>query len=112
MSNSPSPSGEPRNPLYLLLLVVGLLFVCTALAYALIPVLEQKAIDAGNAPPPSAWRVALRANGWRWLLYELTVLILVGFASMFWDHLRSLQKPRPEDTIPSQKPSETRSDPS
>ena len=40
-------SREPRNPFYLLLLVVGMVFVLTVLAYALVPVLEQKARDAG-----------------------------------------------------------------
>jgi hypothetical protein len=75
--------------------VVGLVFVVTALAYALVPVLEQKAIDAGNPPPPSAWRDALRADGWRWLLLELLVLSVVAIASMLWDRLRGLQNPAP-----------------
>ncbi|HZU36626.1 MAG TPA: hypothetical protein VFA18_11985, partial [Gemmataceae bacterium] len=66
MSNS-----EPRNPLYLLLLLASVLFVITALAYAIVPVLEQKALAAGEPPPPSAFRAALRTDGWRWLLYEV-----------------------------------------
>src|SRR5262249_23706646 len=90
---------EPRNPLYLLLLVVGLVFAVTALAYALLPVLEQKAIDAGQPPPPSAFRDALREGGWRWLLWGLAVLIVVGVASMVWDRLRTLQSDAPRDTI-------------
>jgi hypothetical protein len=95
---------EPRNPLYLLFLLAGLAFVLTALAYAVVPVLEQKAIDAGNPPPPSPFRDALRADGWRWLLYEVTVMIALGVASMAWDRLRGLQKPPAENTIPPEKP--------
>ncbi len=45
-----APAPEPRNPLYLLLLVASQLFVVTALAYALIPVLEEKAAEAGQPP--------------------------------------------------------------
>ncbi len=52
---------EPRNPLYLLLLVAGVLFVATAFAYAVVPVLEQKALEAGQAPPPSPLRARLSA---------------------------------------------------
>jgi hypothetical protein len=104
---SPPPPRPPRNPLYLLLLLVGVVFAVTAAAYALIPVLEQKAIDAGNPPPPSPWRDALRTDGWRWLLYEVTVLIVVAVASMAWDHLRTLKKPPPEAKIPAEKPPNT-----
>jgi hypothetical protein len=88
-----------RNPLYLLLLVVGLVFVITALAYAVIPVLEQKAIDQGEIPPPSEFRDALRQDGWRWLLYEVGILVVVGIASMVVDRLRGLQKPPDDATI-------------
>src|SRR5262249_47215394 len=48
-----APATEPRNPFYMLLLLSGLVFVMTALAYAFIPILEQKATDAGQPPPPS-----------------------------------------------------------
>jgi hypothetical protein len=98
-----SSSTEPRNPLYLLLLVAGLVFVMTALAYAVIPVLEQKAIDAGEPPPPSAIRDALRAEGWKWLLYELAILIGLGVASMVWDWRRGLQTARTGSTIPDEQ---------
>jgi hypothetical protein len=90
---------EPPNPLYMLLLVVGLVFVGTALAYAIIPVMEQKATDAGSPPPPSEFRDALRQDGWKWLLVEVGVLVVVGVASMVWDRLRSLQNPSQEATI-------------
>jgi hypothetical protein len=93
-----------RNPLYLLLLLVGLVLVVTALAYVFVPMVEDKAAAAGSPPPPSAFRHALRTNGWRWLLYEVAVLIVVGVASMVVDHLRSLQKPPAEKTIPPEQP--------
>ncbi len=91
---------EPRNPLYLLLLLAGLLFTVTALAYAVLPVLEERAAAAGQPPPPSELRAALRASGGVWLLYELGALVALGFASMWVDHRRSLQKDRAEHTIP------------
>ena len=90
---------EPRNPFYLLLLIASVLFVATALGYALIPVLEQKAVEAGQPPPPSAFRDALRDDGWIWLLYELAGMILFGLLSMGLDRLRSLQKERSEGTM-------------
>jgi bacteriorhodopsin len=91
---------EPRNPLYLLLLLASLLFVVTALAYAVVPTLEQKAIDAGQPPPPSAFRAALRKDGWRWLLYEVGAVVVLSVASMTVDRLRTLQKQRGKVTIP------------
>ena len=100
---SAPPKAEPRNPLYLLLLLASLLFVLTALAYAIVPVLEQKAVEAGRPPEPSPWRDALRADGWRWLLYEVAAMVILGIASMAWDRLRSLQKKRAEKTISPSK---------
>jgi hypothetical protein len=93
-------SREPSNPVYLLLLVVSFTFVITALAYALVPVLEQKAADAGAPPPPSAFRDALREGGGRWLLYQLAALVVLGLLSMAVDRLLSLQKERRERTMP------------
>lgn len=90
---------EPRNPLYLLLLLASLLFVVTALAYAVVPVLEQKAADAGQPPPPSEFRDALRKDGWRWLLYEVGAVVVLSIASMALDRRRSLQKERAAVTI-------------
>jgi hypothetical protein len=97
-------SPEPRNPLYLLLLA-SLVFVVTALAYAVVPTLEQKAADAGQPPPPSPFRAALRADGWRWLLYEVAVMIVLGVACMAWDRLRALQKDRSGGKILPVRPS-------
>ena len=90
---------EPRNPLYLLLLIAGLVFVVTLLACVGIPILEQKAIDGGEPPPPSAFRDALRSNGWMWVLVELAILIALAVASMVVDWQRSLQKQREQSTI-------------
>jgi uncharacterized membrane protein YqjE len=98
------PPREPRNPLYLLMLAAGLAFVLTALALALVPVLEQKAIDAGNPPPPSAWRDALREDGWRWLLYQVALLVVLSVASMVWDARRSLKNEPADRTIPNEQP--------
>jgi hypothetical protein len=88
-------TSEPRNPLYLLLLLASVLFAVTALAYAVVPVLEQKALAAGEPPPPSAFRDALRTDGWRWLLYEVVAVIVLGVASMAYDRLRTLKKEAP-----------------
>jgi hypothetical protein len=92
-------SSEPRNPLYLLLLLVGLLFVVTAIAYALIPILEQKAAEQGEQPPPSEFRDALHRDGSTWLLGELAVLVVIGIASMVLDRLRSLKTGKRDGTI-------------
>src|SRR5262249_27185344 len=97
---------EPRNPLYLLLLVAGLVFSVNAVAYAVVPVLEDKAAAAGHPAPPSELRAALRAHGGTWLLWELGALVVLGFASMAVDHLRSLQKQRSAGTIPPMDPEE------
>jgi hypothetical protein len=95
-----SAPSEPRNPFYLLLLLASVLFVVTALAYAVVPELERKARDAGQMPPPSPFRDALRADGWRWLLYEVAAMIVFGLLSMGLDRLRRLQKERAAATIP------------
>src|SRR5262245_25321470 len=85
---------EPRNPFYLLLLLVSLIFVVNALTVALLPVLEQKALEAGQEPPPSPFRDSLRSNGWVWLLYEVAAIIILGLLSMALDRLRRLKKER------------------
>src|SRR5262249_5014280 len=67
----------------------------TALAVAVVPVLEDKATEAGTPPPPSPFRAALRKDGWKWLLGEVAVMVVLGLASMALDarRLRRLQKP-------------------
>ncbi len=94
---------EPRNPLYFLLLLASLVFVATVLAYAVVPTLEDKAIAAGEVPPPSAWRKALRQDGWRWVLYELAIIVVLGLASMGLDRYRRLKSDRASATIPPEK---------
>jgi hypothetical protein len=91
---------EPRNPFYLLLLLASLLFVMTALAYAMVPALEQGAIEAGQPPIPSFWREALTREGWKWLLGELAAMMVLGALSMGLDRLRSLKKEGAQGTIP------------
>jgi len=86
------PTAEPRNPFYLLLLITGVVLCVTALAIAVVPVLEQKVEAAGQELPPSPFRVALRHDGWKWLLLEVGVLIFLGLASMGLDHYRRLKR--------------------
>jgi hypothetical protein len=99
----PAQPHEPRNPFYLLLLVASVLFAVTAVAYAVVPILEEKARDAGQPPPASPWRDALRNDGWQWLLAEVAAMIVFGLLSMGLDRLRRLQKERTEATIPPAK---------
>jgi hypothetical protein len=94
---------EPRNPFYIALLLVSLLFVMTALGIGVVPVLEEKARQAGVPPPPSEFRDAMREDGWRWILYELAALFVLGIASMGLDRLRRLKKDRAAATIPPVK---------
>ncbi|HEV3256675.1 MAG TPA: hypothetical protein VG013_07350 [Gemmataceae bacterium] len=92
---------EPRNPFYWLLMLASVLFVATALAIAVVPTLENKAREAGQPPPPSPFRDALRGEaGSRCLLYEVGAVLVFGFLSMALDRLRSLKKPRAVVTIP------------
>jgi hypothetical protein len=102
-----STRSEPRNPLYLLLLVVCLFFVITALAYAFVPTLEGMAFDAGRDVEHSAIRDSLVNDGWLWLLVEVVAIVILSVASMACDRLRSLQKEPAAATIPSAKPEET-----
>jgi hypothetical protein len=100
-SSPPSSPSEPRNPFYLLLLVASLLFVITTLAYALVPLLEDRARAAGEIPPHSPFREALRQDGWRWLLYEVGAMIVFGLLSMGLDRLRRLKNDAKQETIPT-----------
>ncbi len=99
MSQSPTPK-EPRNLFYILLLLSSFLFVVTALAYAVVPTLEQKAIQAGQPPPPSEFRDTLRKDGWQWLLYEVAAIVVFGVLSMGLDRLRRLQMEQAAATMP------------
>jgi len=101
-----NPSPESRNPFYFLLLLSSVLFAVTALGYGLLPLLEQKARDLGQPPPPSLFRRALAANGGKWLLYELALMSFFALLSMGLDRLRSLKKERARATIPPSDSSE------
>ena len=88
-------TNERPNYLYPLLLLASGVFVVTALAFAVVPVLEQKAIDAGQVPPPSPFRDALRTDGWKWLLWQLAAMIVLGLASMGLDRWRRWRSENP-----------------
>src|SRR5262245_55822721 len=98
---------EPRNPFYFLLLLASLLFVMTALAYGVVPVLEEKAAAAGQPPPPSPFRDALREKGAKWLLYELGAMAIFAVLSMGLDRVRSLRKERTAMAASHRDPSAT-----
>jgi hypothetical protein len=83
---------EPRNPFYFMLLGMGLIFIVTVLAYAVIPVLEEKAKDAGTMPPASPLRDSLREDGWKWVLIEVALIVVLGLASMGLDRWRRWQE--------------------
>jgi hypothetical protein len=91
---------EPRNPFYFLLLIASLFFVLTCLAYGVVPVLEQKAAQAGQPAPPSPFREALDTDGWRWILYELAAMAVFAILSMSLDRRRSVRKEHAPVTIP------------
>jgi hypothetical protein len=97
---------EPRNPLYLLLLLASLLFVITALAYAFVPTLERMAQDNGTEIQHSLVRDSLVNDGWLWLLLEVVAIVVLSGASMAFDRLRSLQRERAAATIGPAKPEE------
>jgi uncharacterized membrane protein YkvA (DUF1232 family) len=69
---------KERNPYYLLLLVVSVLMVVTALAYALPPMRVQP-----------DW---LRLYGWRILIAEAVAVVVLGLLSMGLDRVRALRK--------------------
>jgi hypothetical protein len=89
-------SPEPRNPLYLPLLGACVLFVMTALAYALVPTLQEKAFEAGMPAGHSPFLDALLADGWKWLLYEVAAVFVLGIACMGLDRWRTAKREREE----------------
>jgi hypothetical protein len=93
-------SKEPRNPFYILTLIVGLAFIITTLAVAVVPVLEKKAAEAGATPPPSEVRDWLRSDGWQLLLWQVGALIVLSILSMGLDRLRRLHSDESNGTIP------------
>jgi hypothetical protein len=102
-------SSEPHNPFYLLLLLVGLLFVVTLLAVLMVPILMEKAEHAGGDVPKQGFHQLLKRDGIWWVVYELIALVVLSVLSMGLDRLRSLKKERAAKTI---RPSERTSSPS
>jgi hypothetical protein len=97
-------SAEPRNPFYILLLIASLLFVVTALGVAVVPILMEKAEQAGAAVPAEGFHQALKRDGVWWLLYEVAAVLVLALLSMLLDRLRSLKKERQAGTIPPSAP--------
>ena len=95
-----SPSAEPRNPFYFLLLIAGLAFTVTVLALAVIPQLEKRWLDEGELPPASPLSEALREHGLTLVLWEVGAIIVFGLASMALDRVRRWQSERAAATIP------------
>jgi hypothetical protein len=93
-------SSEPGNPFYLLLLLVGLLFVVTLLAVLMVPILMEKAAQAGGDVPKEGFHQLIKRDGVWWVVYEVVALIVLSLLSMGLDRLRSLQKERAGKTIP------------
>ncbi len=99
---APNPTEkEPVNPFYWMLLLGGVAFVITVMAVTFVPILEEKARNAGREVPQSDFRNALRKDGYWWVLYEVAFIVVTGLASMGLDRLRRLQKERSSGKIPS-----------
>lgn len=84
---------EPRNWFYLLLNLSGVAFTVTALAYAVLPFMEQQAREAGEPVPPSPFGDALRDHGWQWLLAEAALVVAFAAASIGLDRWRMAKSP-------------------
>ncbi len=95
-----STESEPRNPFHPLLLITGLFFIITALAYAVVPMLEK---ESSMSTPSSGIRESLRVHGWKWLLVELALLIIFGLGLMLLDRSR-LKKEQEEGKIHATEP--------
>ena len=91
---------EPRNPFYILLLLVGLLFVITLLAVVMVPILMDRAEQAGGDVPKVGFHQLIKRDGVWWVLYEVAALIVLSLLSMGLDRLRTLKKERAARTIP------------
>lgn|SRR5262245_27792301 len=91
---------EARNPFYFALLIACLLFVITALAVAVVPVLKEKAIAAGADVPREGFQRVVQEQGLWWLLYEAAAIIVFGLLSMALDRLRRLKRERAAAAVP------------
>src|SRR5438445_8436578 len=96
----PMSDREPRNPFYFLLLAASFLFVVTALAVAVVPVLKEKAVEADTEVPREGIHRVIQEHGLWWVLYEVGAIIVFGLLSMGVDRLRRLKKERAAATIP------------
>ena len=85
MSDKP----DPRNPFYLLLLLVGLIFVITLLAAVMVPILMDKAQAAGAEVPKEGFHQLIKRDGVWWVVAEVVVLVILSIASMVLDRLRT-----------------------
>ena len=99
---------EPRNPFYLLLLLVGLLFVVTLLAVLMVPILMDKAEEAGADVPKEGFHQLIKRDGIWWVVYEVGALVVLSLLSMGLDRLRSLKKERAAKTISPDEPASPR----
>ena len=95
---------EPRNPFYILLLLVGLLFVITLLAVVMVPILMDRAEQAGGDVPKVGFHQLIKRDGVWWVLYEVAALIVLSLLSMGLDRLRTLKKERAAKTIGPSEP--------
>jgi hypothetical protein len=93
-------TSEPRNPFYFLLLAASMLFIATALAYGILPLMEDNATSAGHRPPLSPFRLALRSDGPWWLLYELAAMTVLVVLSLGLDWRRSLRVAAHQTQLP------------
>ena len=98
---------EPHNPFYFLLLAASILFVATALAYGVVPLLEEQMQASGQATPHSPFGEALRTNGHWWLMVEVAAMALFALLSMGLDRLRTLQQPPSGGTSPPSERGDT-----
>jgi hypothetical protein len=94
-------TSEPRNPFYFLLLAVSMLFVATALAYGILPQIEDNAASVGQHVPISPFRSALRKEGALWLLYEVAAIAVVVVLCLGLDWWRSPRGAAQESNSPS-----------
>ena len=90
-------SSNQRNPFYFLLLAASMLFIATALAYGILPQMEDNAASVGPRPAQAPFRAALRTHGPRWLFFELAAMALFVVLSLGLDWWRSPRNAPPQE---------------
>jgi hypothetical protein len=93
-------SSEVRNPFYFILLAVSMLFVATALAYGILPQIEDNAASIGQRVSISPFRAALRRDGAQWLLYEVAAIAMTTIMCLGVDWWRSPRNAVQETVTP------------